>query len=266
MIKKFFILFLGLIVFWSCEEIVVDQENPLDPGNPDYDSPIVNIISGPGEGEEIDEPQVTFVWEGNELVDFYRYRFNANDWTDWSVETSKTFVYLDEGNHSFSVQSQYSTGDTSQVTSVLFVVDAVTGPALMFYPRRHQAAVGESVMFQILAEEVANLTAAEFSINYDPAHVEITSVTQGAIFAVSEESIFFTEYDNSTGTLSVLTANLGGDEPAVSGTGVLIEIQMNVISTISSELTFSGSEMFRDPENNNINILESVDGLVSVTP
>ena len=82
MIKKFFILLLGIIVFWSCEEIVVDQENPLDPGNPDYDSPIVNIISGPGEGEVIDEPQVTFEWEGNELVDFYRYRFNANDWTD----------------------------------------------------------------------------------------------------------------------------------------------------------------------------------------
>ena len=266
MIKKFFILFLGLIVFWSCEEIMVDQENPLDPGNPDYDSPIVNIISGPSVGEVINEPQVTFEWDGNELAYSYRYRFDANDWSDWLEETSKTFDYLDEGNHSFSVQSQYSTGDTSQVTSVLFVVDAVTGPALMFYPRRHQAAVGESVMFQILAEEVANLTAAEFSINYDPAHVEITTVTQGAIFAVSEESIFFTEYDNSTGTLSVLTANLGGDEPAVSGTGVLIEIQMNVISTSSSELTFSGSEMFRDPENNNINILESVDGLVTVTP
>jgi len=263
MIKKFFILFLGLIVFWSCEEIMVDQENPLDPGNPDYDSPIVNIISGPGEGEVIDEPQVTFAWEGNELVDFYRYRFNANDWTDWSVETSKTFVYLDEGNHSFSVQSQYSTGDTSQVTSVLFVVDAVTGPALMFYPRRHQAAVGESVMFQILAEEVANLTAAEFSINYDPAHVEITSVTQGAIFAASEESIFLTQYDNSAGTLSVITAILGGDEPSVSGTGVLIEIQMNVISATSSELTFSGSEVFRNPENNNISITETIKGLIS---
>ena len=171
MIKKFFILLVGIIVFWSCEDIVVDQENPLDPGNPDYESPIVNIISGPGEGEEIDEPQVTFVWEGNELVEFYRYRFNANDWTDWSVETSKTFDYLDEGNHFFSVQSQYLSGDTSQVENISFMVDAVTGPALMFFPRRHQAGVGETVLFQILAEEVTNLTAAEFSINYDPAHV-----------------------------------------------------------------------------------------------
>ena len=85
----------------------------------------------------------------------------------------------------------------------------------------------------------------------------------GGIFAASEESIFFTQYDNSAGTLSVHTANLGGDEPAASGTGVLIEIQMNVISTSSSELTFSGSEVFRDPENNNLSILESVNGLIS---
>ena len=263
MIKKFFILLLGIIVFWSCEDIVVDQENPLDPGNPDYESPIVNIISGPGEGEVIDEPQVTFAWEGNELVDFYRYRFNANDWTDWSVETSKTFDYLDEGNHSFSVQSQYLSGDTSQVENISFMVDAVTGPALMFFPRRQEATVGETVMFQILAEEVTNLTAAEFSINYDPAHVEITSITQGAIFAASEESIFLTQYDNSAGTLSVITAILGGDEPSVSGTGVLIEIQINVISATSSELTFSGSEVFRDPENNNISITETIKGLIS---
>ena len=75
---------------------------------------------------------------------------------------------------------------------------------------------------------------------------------------------FHTEYDNSAGTLSVITAILGGDEPAVSGTGVLIEIQMNVISTASSELTFSGSEVFRDPDNNDITILEKINGLVVI--
>jgi hypothetical protein len=82
------------------------------------------------------------------------------------------------------------------------------------------------------------------------------------MFAASEESIFHTEYDNSTGTLSVITAILGGGEPSVSGTGALIEIQMNVISATSSELTFSGSEVFRDPDNNDITILEKVNGLL----
>ena len=38
--------------------------------------------------------------------------------------------------------------------------------------------------------------------------------------------------------------------------------KMNVISTSSSELTFSGSEVFKDPENNDITILEKINGLV----
>ncbi len=263
MIKKIFILLLGIIVFWSCEEIVVDQDNPLDPDNPDYESPIVNIISGPPNGETIATSEVTFIWEGNDLITEYRTSFLNDPWGDWADHTSITLQYLDESSYSFSVQGRYSSGDTSAVVTNNFTVDAVTGPALMFYPRRHQAAVGETVVFQILAEEVTNLTAAEFSINYDPTHVEITSVTQGTMFAASEESIFHTEYDNSTGTLSALTAILGGGEPSVSGTGALIEIQMNVISASSSELTFSGSEVFRDPENNNISITETIKGLIS---
>ena len=264
MIKKFFILLLGIIVFWSCEDIVVDQENPLDPGNPDYESPIVNIISGPGEGEVIDEPQVTFAWEGNELVDFYRYRFNANDWTDWSVETSKTFDYLDEGNHSFSVQSQYLTGDTSQVENISFMVDAVTGPALMFYPRANFSSVGSNVTFQVLAEEVTSLTAAQFNVTFDPSKLEIVSVTQGSLLQLSGESIFNVEFDNQTGSFSVVTAALGGDQPSGMGTGPLLEVVLTVKETGTSYLEFDGTELFRDPSNNDITINETVDGLVVV--
>jgi hypothetical protein len=39
---------------------------------------------------------------------------------------------------------------------------------------------------------------------------------------------------------------------------------MNVISATSSELTFSGSEVFRDPDNNDISINETVGGVVVV--
>jgi hypothetical protein len=260
---RFKIGWLCIILILSCEKIDLIQDNPLDPDNPDYVPPSVTLISAPTEGETINVYDISFSWTGNENVTDYRWKFEDGEWVDWSNITSVDWYYLDEGQHSFSLQSRYSTGDTSSIVTRSFIVDAVTGPALMFYPRRHEAAVGETLLFQILAEEVANLTATEFSINYDPAHVEITSITQGAIFAASEESIFLTQYDNSAGTLSVITAILGGDEPSVSGTGVLIEIQMNIISTTSSELTFSGSEVFRDPENNNISITETIKGLIS---
>jgi len=263
MIKKLLILILYIIIILSCDKIEPIQDNPLDSDNPDYDSPSVTLISAPTEGETINVYDISLSWTGNENVTDYRWKFEDGAWVDWSNITSVDWYYLDEGQHSFSLQSRYSTGDTSSILTRSFIVDAVEGPALMFYPRAHFISSDTVITFKIMAEEVANLTAADFSINYDPDHVEITSVTQGTIFTASEESIFFTEYDNSTGTLSVLTANLGGDEPAVSGTGVLIEIQMNVISTSSSELTFDGSETFRDALNNSINISATVNGLVT---
>ena len=261
--KKLFFIFLGLIVYWSCQDIATDRDNPFDPGNPDYEPPEV-VLTSLQEGETINEYDITLAWSGNENVIEYRWKFEDDEWVDWADITSVDWHYLDEGQHSFSLQSRYATGDTSSILTRSFIVDAVEGPALMFYPRAHFVSTNTVVTFQILAEEVSNLTAAEFSIIYDPADLQIISVTQGALFIASEESIFHTEYDNSTGMLSVLAASLGGNEPSVSGTGVLIEIQINVISATSSELTFSGSEVFRDPENNNITILESVDGLVVV--
>ena len=182
----------------------------------------------------------------------------------WVDITSVEWQYLDEGQHSVSLQSRYITRDTSSIVTRSFIVDAVDGPALMFFPRAHFVSSYTIITFQILAEEVTNLAALEFSINYEPDHVEITSVTKGAIFSASEESIFYTDYNNSTGTLSVLAATLGGDEPSMSGTVVLIEIQINIIFTGSSQLTFTGSEVFKDPENNEITINETVSGLVLV--
>jgi hypothetical protein len=131
----------------------------------------------------------------------------------------------------------------------------------MFYPRRHLASVGETVTFQILAEEVEDLTAAEFTISFDTTDLEIISITQGSMFTESGESIFHAE--NGPGTLTILTAILGGENPSVSGTGDLVTIEVSVVQTGETELTFDGSEIFRDPENNNLSILESVNGLIS---
>jgi hypothetical protein len=132
----------------------------------------------------------------------------------------------------------------------------------MFYPRRHLASVGETVTFQILAEEVEDLTAAEFTISFDPADLEIISITQGSMFTGSGESIFHAE--NGSGTLSILTAILGGENPSVSGTGDLVTVEVSVVQAGETELTFNGSEVFRDPDNNNVSINETVAGLVVV--
>jgi hypothetical protein len=264
MIKKIFILLLGIIVFWSCEEIVVDQDNPLDPGNPDYESPIVNIISGPPNGETIATSEVTFIWEGNDLITEYRTSFLNDPWGDWADHTSITLQYLDEGSYSFSVQGRYSSGDTSAVVTNNFAVDAVQGPALMFYPRANFSSVGSNVNFQVRAEDVNNLTAVQFNVTFDPSKLEIVSVAQGSFFLDFGESIFSFDFDNQTGSLSVVTAALGGDQPSGMGTGPLLELVLEVKAAGTSYLEFDGTELFRDPDNNDITINETVDGLVVV--
>ena len=171
---------------------------------------------------------------------------------------------MDEGNHQIALQGRYNSGDTSDVVTISFIVDAVQGPALIFYPRAVTASVGSSVTFQVLAEEVTNLTAAQFNISFDPSKLEILAVIQGAMLQISGESIFDVDYDNATGSVSVITAALGGSQPAVDGTGVLLELELKVNAAGTSALEFDGTELFRDPDNNNITIAQMVNGLVVV--
>ncbi len=259
MIKRLFIII--VLLFWSCDEVVLEQDNPLDPGNPDFDPPVVTFTSGP-QDETVGTSEVTFEWEGNGLISAYRTKFNNDSWTGWVTNTSVTLQYLDEGSYSFSIQGRYTTEDTSAVVTSNFGVDAVQGPALMFYPRANFSSVGSNATFQVLAEEVTSLTAAQFNVTFDPSKLEIVSVTQGSLLQINGESIFSTEFDNQAGSLSVITAALGGDLPSVDGTGVLLELVLEVKATGTSNLEFDGTELLRDPDNNNISISETVNGLV----
>ena len=259
MVKRLFIII--VLLFWSCDEVVLEQDNPLDPGNPDFDPPVVTFTSGP-QDETVYTSEVTFTWEGNELISAYRTKFNNDSWTVWGTQTSIVLQYLDEGGYTFSIQGRYTTEDTSAVISNNFSVDAVQGPALMFYPRANFSSVGSNVIFQVLAEEVTSLTAAQFNVTFDPSKLEIVSVTQGLLLQINGESIFSTEFDNQAGSLSVITAALGGDLPSVDGTGVLLELVLEVKATGTSNLEFDGTELLRDPDNNNISISETVNGLV----
>jgi len=264
MIRKLHLIVFLSFVSFTCDEIESLQDNPLDPSNPDYTPPTIAMVSGATDGETIETSTAIFSWYGNENVTEYRWNFDNGSWTEWVNQTMVAFTNLDEGTYIFSVQGRYDTGDTSSVLTINFEVDAVQGPALMFYPRVQFPAIGQNnVTFQILAEEVENLTAAEFSIIYNNSLVEIASITQGAMFGGSGQSIFHTDYDNSQGTLSVLMGMLGGNNPSVSGTGVLAEVTLGILSGGSSNLSFTWIE-FKDPQNNVITVNESVNGRVVV--
>ena len=245
----------------SCEDTAPIRDNPLDDEGGDYIPPTISLLDIV-DGDTLYSESVEFTWEGNELVTDFRYKFDSFDWTDWNESTSATLSYLDEGVHQLSVQSRYLSGDTSNVASVSFVVDAVGGPALMFYPRRHFAQAGEIVTFQILAEEVTNLMMSEIHLEYDHSMLEIMSISQGSFFQNGQNSIFLYEINAEAGAIQINTSLLDGDSPSVSGTGNLAELQVKLLQSASATVSFNGSDAFIDSENNNITILEKINGLV----
>lgn len=256
-------IFFFAIIWFACEpgeEFL--PANPLDPANENYISPQVTFTSAPNEGATLSTSTIMFVWDGNEPGMSYRYAFDGN-WSSWENEKkSITIDDIDEGLHSIAAQSSYSTGDTSNVISVNFNVNAVLGPSLLFYPRKHVAFFGETVTFQILAEEVIDLSGAEFKIDYDPSMFQIESVTQGALFQSGTQSIFHVEHNASQGSFSVLTAILDATTPSVDGTGVLAEVVVKLLNQGTNNLSFGSTNKLRDPDNIEITIREKIGGIV----
>jgi len=261
MIYRLTYLVFIILLFLSCEDTVPLRDNPLDEDGGEYIPPTISLMDI-SDGDTLYSESIEFIWEGNELVAEFRYKLDSFVWTDWNESTSAILSYLDEGDHQLSVQSRYLNGDTSDVASVSFVVDAVGGPALMFYPRRHFAQSGETVTFQIIAEEVTNLMMSEIHLEYDPTMLEIMSISQGSFFQNGQNSIFLYEVNTGAGAVQINTTLLDGDAPSVSGTGDLAELQVKLLQSGSAIVSFNGSDAFIDPGNNDIAILEKINGLV----
>lgn len=255
-------LFFISLFFFCCDIPNFDVDNPFDPQNPSYVAPTVTIDSGPQENDVIDSDNVAFTWTGNKETMTYRYFLDGNLKQDWDDQGSALLQYLDEGEHRFGLQGKYPTDDVSDTVIVNFVVDAVTGPSLMFKPRKQDATIGSELTFQIIAEEVVDLAAAEFSIDYDPLFITIESIQQGELFQIGNQSIFHVKHDETVGYITILTALLDAKSPSVEGSGVLAEIRLTINSLGTSSLSFSGINKFRGSNNSAITIQEKIGGLV----
>lgn len=256
-------LTLLVLICFACTKTTSLEDNPLDPGGGDYEIPLVTIISDFQPGETITSESISIVLEGNDLVVEYRLRLDYGDWTEWSNENSFTLDYLDEGNHTIYGQSRYLSSDESEILSLDFTVDAVSGPALMFYPRRHTAATGQTVTFQVLAEEVYNLAGTEFVLDYDPSKLSIDAVREGTLFSSMGTPIFFYEIDPGVGKLTITAAAWAGDELGFTGTGVITEIDAVLAQNGNTTIEFDGNEILRNPENITIAISEAVGGFMT---
>jgi hypothetical protein len=238
--------------------------NVLDPTSADYVPPSTTIASGPEDAATVTEADVTFTWRGSDQVNEHRYRLDQADWSEWGAATSATFELLDEGDHVFAVMGRYPTGDAQvQPSSRAFVVDAVTGPALMFRPRKVIAAPGDTFSVDLIAEEVADLMLAHVTIEYDDGALSLESVTQGDFLAGTGGSVVFLE-ELTPGSVLLDTAVAEGDPAGVSGTGVLATLVFRANASTTTAFRFADGAVFRDPGNAETPIVETVPGAVVV--
>ncbi|NQV14686.1 hypothetical protein HQ531_04445 [bacterium] len=259
--KNLYILPLVLILtIWGCSSHndLEPPDNPLDPGNPDYESPTVEIISGPSEGQVVEATAVTIAWEGNESASEYRYKFDSSVWTEWDEATSQNFDYLDEGNHSFEIQARSINGDEQSTATLLdFEVDAVAGPSVLVYPYQQLGAPGDTLVYQIIAEEVSDLFAAECNVQFDGDFLEIIEILDGDILGEwGGESLVIQEMTAMSLFLSMVAVE--GTNISFSGSTSIVTVAVRIRSSASNN-------------SDNVNVIEIngaifLDSLLEQTP
>jgi len=209
---------LVLILGCSTLEELPPRDNPFDPGNPDYMSPSVEIINGPGENQIVEVTTVTFEWQGNESATEYCFQLDGSGWSTWSENTTEVFDYLDEGDHLFELQARSVNGDEQDVpTSLSFGVNAVAGLSVVLFPYAQPGSVGDTLVYQIIVGDVVDLAAIEYEIIFDAEFFEMIDVIYGSIL------------DEWGGTPLVITEMTDSS------------VSMSMVSVESDTNTFSGS-------------------------
>jgi len=193
-------------------------------------SPSVEIIVGPSENEIVDVTTVTFEWQGNESATEYSYQFDGSVWSEWSVDTSVEIDYLDEGDHLFKVKATSINGDSQESpTSLSFTVDAVAGPSALVYPYKYSANPGDTLIYQIVAEEVTELFAVECHIEIDN-NLELLGVIDGNLQSEwGGNPLVIQEITGQTILLSIVSVE--GTNTSYAGTSSIITLKLRVKST-----------------------------------
>ncbi len=114
------------------------------------------------------------------------------------------------------------------------------GPVLSLVATPNPGVVGSPVSVAVAITSVVDLYAYQFSLSFDPAVLQATSVTEGAMLP-SGGTTFFVDgsINNTLGSISFTAGSLIGALPGVNGNGVLANIGFNVTQAGSSPLNFS---------------------------
>ncbi|MBC7940634.1 MAG: PEP-CTERM sorting domain-containing protein [Chitinophagaceae bacterium] len=101
------------------------------------------------------------------------------------------------------------------------------------------AVQGSTVAVDVLLTGITDLYGYQFSLTFNPAVVQLTSVTQGAFLLTGGATFFDDGTTTVPGTVSLVFGALVGPVPGVSGSGILTRFNFNAITVGNSALNFS---------------------------
>ncbi len=257
-------LLLGaLIAGCSSHEELPPPDNPFDPGNPEYVSPSVEITGGPIESEVVGNTAVTFQWQGNESATEFSYQFDESDWSNWIADTSILFDYLDEGAHSFKLKARSVNGEEQETfQAVDFSIDGVGGPSALIYPYKQSCNPGDTLMFQVMAEEVTDLFAVELEVTFNSDYLQLLDISNGSITSewgglplfvheVHENSISISQVavegtiTSFSGSTSLINLGFRVQPDAVIDPDVTKVIEVREITYLNSNMDFIPVHLLR---------------------
>jgi hypothetical protein len=247
----------------TCDKLpekLTEPFNPLDPKNPHYLDPKIHKTEGPDSNAIITNDAITFSWEGNKSNMQFRYKLDANNWSEYSNITSVFFDHLDEYDHFFYMQSRYVTGDTSDVKITPFTVNAISGPALMFFPKYIEVTSGNQFQVELWVDETDSIAGISAKLIFNPAQIRIDDVdfleTNSSSFLLKNGGhlLTFSHLDNNNGLVELDIAVVTGNPRNVFGNGKIALITMTQLSGNTSSVLISNQSKFRNSDNNEINI------------
>lgn len=195
----------------------------------------------------------------------YQYNFDNVGWSeDWSSDTSATFDYLDEGNHTIQVKARYdSLIVESSPAEESFEVNAIDGPSFRVSPLRQEVYLYESFSVEVIAEEVQGIRYFECIIEYDPQKINYSSNQHGEFFTNAD--LFFV--DNETPGTVTISAGAISNSNGYTGTGSIIELSFSandVTNPSGTQITITTESAYFDVDGNEIVVNQRKEGLVVI--
>jgi Cohesin domain len=132
-------------------------------------------------------------------------------------------------------------------------------------PASQDVYAGQTFAVDVNVGNIPDLYDYQFNLSFDPAVLAAQSITEGALFANTNNSYFLPgSIDNGAGSITFTADTLLGPVPGVTGPGTLAVIDFTAIGNGISSLDFSGL-ILQDSSLNNLTVTP-VSGEVNVAP